>query len=345
VDTALPRLSIIFFSSADTGRGENRYAQVLRTAELADRLGFEAVWLPERHYHPFGGLFPSPAVLAAGVAARTERIRVRAGSVVAPLHDLTRIAEEWAMVDALSGGRAGLSLATGWNRGDFATARCAFEQRREYTFDAVARLRALWRGDEAETGVRTFPSPVQAELPLWLTATSGAATFEEAGRQGCSVLTAYLQLDRPTLERNVHRYTETLAEHAPGATPHVTLMLHACVGETRALAFAAAEEPLIAYQSQFLDLNDRAGAPGEPLSEEEKRDLARYAAHKYAAERGLVGGPADVMDRLEELGAIGVHEVACLVDFGLTEGQVTQTLQRLAEVTSPVGPGAARIRR
>ncbi|MFL6112947.1 MAG: MupA/Atu3671 family FMN-dependent luciferase-like monooxygenase, partial [Catenulispora sp.] len=212
--TGLPSLSIIFFSSADPGHGAARYAEILRAAELADRLGFEAVWLPERHYHPFGGLFPSPAVLATAVAARTTRIAVRAGSVVVPLHDPAAIAEEWAMVDVLSGGRAGLSLATGWNRGDFATARCDFAERREYTFTAVDTLRALWRGEAAKVGdgeaVRTFPAPVQRELPLWLTATSGPATFEEAGRRGCGVLTAYLQLDRPALRRNVAAYRSAL---------------------------------------------------------------------------------------------------------------------------------------
>ena len=77
------------------------------------------MWVPERHFHPLGGLFPNPAVVAAAVAARTTRIAVRAGSVVLPLHHVARVAEEWAAVDALSNGRVGISLASGWNRADF----------------------------------------------------------------------------------------------------------------------------------------------------------------------------------------------------------------------------------
>jgi natural product biosynthesis luciferase-like monooxygenase protein len=339
--TDLPKISVFFFSSADTGPGPRRYAEILRTAELADQLGFAAVWIPERHFHPFGGLFPNPAVLGAALAARTGRIAIRAGSVVVPLHDPVRIAEDWALVDALSDGRAGLSLATGWNRGDFALGRCGFDERRDYTFAAVETLRALWRGGEAkvtvdETGhaVRTYPAPVQPELPLWLTATSGPATFDEAGRRGLNLLTAYLQLDRPRLASNIRRYRQAFAAHAPGRVPHVTLMLHSCVAETASSAMAAAEEPLIAYQRQFLDLNDRAGDPDGLLTADEKRDLARYAAHKYAAERGLIGGPAEAAERLRELAGIGVDEVACLVDFGLSPAQVTETLTRLADVTS-----------
>lgn len=327
----------MFFSSADSGRHVDRYSYVMHSVALAEELGFEAAWLPERHFHPFGGLFPSPAVLGAALATRTKRIGIRAGSVVVPLHDVARIAEDWAMVDALSGGRAGLSLATGWNRGDFAIARCEFERRREYTFSSVETLRALWRGDQAKTAsgepVRTFPAPVQRELPLWLTATSGPKTFAEAGRRGCHLLTAYLQLDRPALESNVRLYRETLAEHSPGTAPHVTLMVHACVAETAAHAFTAAEKPLVAYQRQFLDLNDRAGGPGQPLTEREKQELARFTARKYAAERGLVGSPAEVAARLTELGAIGVHEVACLVDFGVSAEQMAETMRQLARVT------------
>ncbi|UWZ39423.1 LLM class flavin-dependent oxidoreductase [Dactylosporangium roseum] len=328
----------MFFSGADRGRGPDRYAEILRVTGLAEELGLEAVWLPERHYHPFGGLFPDPAVLGAALAARTERIGIRAGSVVVPLHDPVGIAERWALVDALSGGRAGVSLAAGWNRGDFALARCAFEQRREYTFAAVDTLRTLWRGETVQVSggqaVRTFPAPVRAELPLWLTATSAPDTFTEAGRRGCRVLTAFLQLDRVTLERNIRTYRTALAAHAPDRAPHVTLMLHACVAETTALAVAAAEPSLIAYQEQFLDLNDRAGGPGEPLTAAEKRELSRYSAHKYAVERGLIGGPEQAAARLEDLAGIGVDEVACLVDYGLAPQHVTETLRRLAALTS-----------
>ena len=330
----LPRLSVMFFGSADTGTGPGRYHEIIRIAELADGLGFEAVWVPERHYHQFGGLFPAPAVLAGALALRTRSIGLRAGSVVAPRHDPVTIAEDWALVDALSGGRAGLSLATGWNRGDFANARCSFEDRREYTFGAVNTLRRLWRGESVKAGdtevPRIFPSPVQNEVPLWLTATSGPATFAEAGRRGCRVLTAYLQLDRPSLQRNVALYRQTLADSCPERAPHVTLMLHTCVAGTAAEALAAVESPLLQQQEQFLDLNDRAG---DALTEDEKRDLARYAARKYARERGLVGGPAEVVERLRDLADIGIDEVACLVDFGITADQITETLTGLAAIT------------
>jgi alkanesulfonate monooxygenase SsuD/methylene tetrahydromethanopterin reductase-like flavin-dependent oxidoreductase (luciferase family) len=110
-------------------------------------------------------------------------------------------------------------------------------------------------------------------------------------------------------------------------------MMHTCVARSTAAALAAAEGPLVAYQKQFLDLNDRTADARTVLSPREKRDLARYAAGKYAAERGLVGGFDDVAARLEDLGTMGVDEVACLLDFGLPDDAVTETLTRLAPFT------------
>ena len=83
--------------------------------KFADEHGFHAIWLPERHFNQFGGLFPNPSVIGAALAMVTRNIQIRSGSIVAPLHHPVRIAEEWAVVDQLSGGRVGLSFASGWH--------------------------------------------------------------------------------------------------------------------------------------------------------------------------------------------------------------------------------------
>jgi natural product biosynthesis luciferase-like monooxygenase protein len=340
---AVPTLSVFFFTGADTGADTGpggRYDGVLSTAELADELGYEAVWIPERHFHPFGGLYPNPAVLGAALAARTRRIGIRAGSVVVPLHHPARIAEDWAMVDALSGGRAGVSVATGWNPADFALARCEFADRRKYTAEAVDTLRALWRGDTmaSDTGaVRTYPVAARGGPPMWLTAMSGPETFIAAGEGGFNVLTAFLQQDPRQLAGNIARYRRAFAGSGAGSggTPHVTLMVHTHVADSLSRAVAEVSGPLVTYQGSFLDLADRGGTPladEEPLTDEEKETLARYAAGKYATERGLVGGPAEIAARLRGFADLGVDEVACLVDFGMAPHQVRDTVTRLAGI-------------
>lgn len=333
---ALPTLSVFFFSQADTGpdTAGGRYDGVLSIAGLADELGYEAVWIPERHFHPFGGLYANPAVLGAALAVRTRRIGIRAGSVVVPLHHPARIAEDWAMVDALSGGRAGLSVATGWNMADFLLARCDFADRRKYTAEAVDTLRALWRGDSVADGIRTYPAAARGGPPLWLTAMSGPDTFLAAGEGGFRVLTAFLQQSAVQLADNIARYRRAFAGSGAGGTPHVTLMVHTHVADTLSRAVAEVTGPLLTYQGSFLDLANRGGgAPDEePLTDDEKAALARYAVGKYATERGLVGGPAEIAARLGEFAELGVDEVACLVDFGMTPGQVRETVTRVAEI-------------
>ena len=341
--SGLPRLSVFFFSSADTGAHRDKYAFILDAAVLADRLGFEAAWLPERHFHAFGGLFPNPAVLAAALATRTSRIRLRAGSVVLPLHHPARVVEEWSMVDALSGGRVDLSLATGWNKGDFILGGCAFDQRREYLFEHLDTLRELWRGGEIgyeldgeRIGVRTFPVPVQPELGLWLTATTGSDTFRRAGELGLNVLTGYLRQRREEMERSIEVYRDAHARGGHSAAPHVTLMVHSHAAEDAAQAVAAVVPPLAEYVDGFLGLNERGrsaiGRSDAALTEQERRDLAEYSARKYAWEMGLIGDEARVLEQLHYFAGIGVDEVACLVDYGLAANQDLASLRRLGEI-------------
>ena len=105
--------SLFFFSANEAEFAQVKYKLLIEAAKFADEHQFSAVWLPERHFHAFGGLYPNPSTLAAALAMVTERIRLRAGSVVWPLHHPIRVAEEWSVVDNLSNGRVDLSFATG----------------------------------------------------------------------------------------------------------------------------------------------------------------------------------------------------------------------------------------
>ena len=183
----------LFYFAADAGeRTRDRYRLLLEGAKFADTHGFAAVWTPERHFHAFGGLYPNPAVTSAAVAAVTERVEIRAGSVVLPLHNPIRVAEEWSVVDNLSNGRVGLSFASGWHANDFVLAPENFDDRRELMAAGIETIRALWRGESvpARSGdgrdieVAMFPPPVQREPPIWITAGGSPATFEMAGRDG-----------------------------------------------------------------------------------------------------------------------------------------------------------------
>ena len=86
VTAAWPTFSLLFFASEPAAFQRGKFDLFRESTRFADRHGFEAVWIPERHFHAFGGIFPNPALAGVVLAETTERIRIRAGSVVMPLH-------------------------------------------------------------------------------------------------------------------------------------------------------------------------------------------------------------------------------------------------------------------
>ena len=106
--------------------------------------------------------------------------RIRAGSVVGPLHHPLRIAEEWSVVDNISGGRVGISFASGWHATDFALRPENYADRRQYTLDYIDQVRKLWRGEAIQT-VDGVGKPQRAgHLPA--AGTAGAAGVADQRR-------------------------------------------------------------------------------------------------------------------------------------------------------------------
>jgi natural product biosynthesis luciferase-like monooxygenase protein len=315
--------SIYFFSANDTHDFGDRYRFLLDVARFADQHGFTAIWTPERHFQEFGGSFPNPSVLSAALAVATERIELRAGSVVMPHHHPVRVAEEWALVDQLSGGRVGICLATGWHKGDFVFYPDSYEQRRAVTLASIETLRSLWRGepmtfpgpDGEMLAARTYPRPVRADLPLWLVHTSNPETWVAAGNHGTNVLTLLDSWER--LADNITRYREARA--AAGHDPDggvVTVGLHAYVGDDEAAVWELVREPVRSYLSTFLT-QKRNDAAGAGITDEEQETLATLAAEDFYQRRSLLGTPDKCAAIVGRLADLGVGEIACLVDFGL----------------------------
>ncbi|MGW6393265.1 MupA/Atu3671 family FMN-dependent luciferase-like monooxygenase [Streptomyces sp. NPDC055103] len=336
--------SLFYFADDSTPEGDaGRYELLLEGARFADRHGFRAVWTPERHFHPFGGLYPNPSVVGAALAMITSTVAIRAGSVVAPLHHPLRIAEEWSVVDNLSGGRAGISLASGWHPVDFALSRGAYEDRKRLLTDSVEQLRGLWRGDGHEVvdgngapaTVRIFPPPVQRELPLWVTSAGDADTFRTAAAARAGVLTHLLHQDVDELAAKIAAYRRTAREAHDGWEGHVVLMLHTFLGADRDEVRATVEGPLRAYLRSSVHLLARSFGALDPdfdvdaLEDEDLDFLVARSFDTYFEQRGLFGTVEEATATVERLRGIGVDEVACLIDFGIDAKTVLDGLRPL----------------
>jgi natural product biosynthesis luciferase-like monooxygenase protein len=344
-------LSLFYFADDSAADGD-RYRLLLEGARFADANNFTAVWTPERHFHPFGGLYPNPSVTSAAIAAVTERVQIRAGSVVAPLHHPLRIAEEWSVVDNLSHGRAGVSFASGWHAGDFTLKPESYPGRRELVSEHIRTVQRLWRGETvtATNGagdlqeVRIFPPPVQPDLPVWLTSLGSVETFRLAGALGMGVLThLLLDQDLGILTTKITEYRKALAARPDyqGEPGHVVLMVHSYLDQTDDAAREVVRRPLSDYLRSALELTmvsqmDGAGRVDPSQISDEDMDFLVDRAFDRSFEAGLLGTVAKAEATIGRFREAGVDEVACLIDFGLPAETVLMGLRRLNQLREAV---------
>ncbi|ATZ23950.1 MupA/Atu3671 family FMN-dependent luciferase-like monooxygenase [Streptomyces lavendulae] len=348
--------SLFYFANDSDESGDaGRYQLLMDGARFADEHGFTAVWTPERHFHRFGGLYPNPAVTGAALAATTERVQIRAGSVVAPLHHPLRIAEDWSVVDNLSGGRVGISFASGWHPADFVMRPDGYEGRREVMDETVETVRALWRGESvtlpdgkgAPAEVKVFPPAVQRELPFWITSAGSVDTFRKAGAQGGGILTHLLSQDIDELRVKIAAYRDSYREHhgtnRDGRAGHVVLMLHTFLGSSTDEVRELVRSPLSEYLKTSFGLisGSISKKPGTFDSAEIQDADVDYLVERGFArffERQGMFGTVEQGERVVELLArTGVDEIGCLVDFGVSTKQTLESLEFLARLKDRCG--------
>ena len=363
----------LFYFAADVGEDSTyKYRLLLEGAKFADQHGFSAVWTPERHFHAFGGLYPNPSVTSAAIAVITDRIQIRAGSVVLPLHNPIRVAEEWSVVDNLSRGRVGLSFASGWHANDFVFAPDNYAIRRDVFLRDIDTVMKLWRGESipARSGngstieVRILPPPVQAAPPIWVTAAGNPETFRFAGQLGANCLTNMLGQDIEEIARKIAIYRAARREAGHAGDGIVSLMLHTFVGADLDAVREKVRKPFTDYLKTSTDLvkkarwefpafarpgkvagEDTTPVPQEELTPEETDALMAHAFERYFRTNGLFGTKEVCLEMIDKLKAAGVDEIACLVDFGVDTDSVLQSLVHLDEVRAasnrPVSAGEA----
>jgi natural product biosynthesis luciferase-like monooxygenase protein/amino acid adenylation domain-containing protein len=339
---------LYFFGNYDAAFSTDKYDLLMQGSRYGDKNGFNAVWLPERHFDKFGGFSPNPSVLAAALARETDTIQLRAGSVVMPLHHPLRVAEEWALVDNLSHGRAGISFASGWHPNDFALAPENFSNNREVTFDGITTVKRLWAGesvrflggDDKEVELSIYPRPKQQSLPAWLTVVGNPDTYRKAGEMGLGILTNLLGQSLEELEKNIAIYRQALTEHGhPSSAGNVAVLIHTYICEDHTTAVETARAPMCNYLLSSLSLFQKMAEslPAhlrdvDRASEADKAFIVAKAYERYIATRALIGSPEHCQPMLERLSRMGVNEIACFLDFGIAADSVMASLPNLTRL-------------
>lgn len=181
------RLRLGFLTHVEGGADiVESYRNAVELFTVADELGFDSGWVAQHHFSddPAGGL-PSPWVFLAHAAARTSRIHLGTAVTLASIEDPLRLAEDVAVVEALSGGRVELGIGSGFGESTFRAFGRDHARRRELTTEHFARTRSALLGEPVDdTGtVIKAPSPDLVRTRSWhaVFSTAGAAHVAAEG--------------------------------------------------------------------------------------------------------------------------------------------------------------------
>lgn len=315
------------------------YDAILREACAADELGWDNIWLAEHHFDVLGGIVPSPALFATAVAMRTQRVRVGAAVTVLPLHHAVRVAEEYAMLDVLSGGRVELGIGRGFTRHEFASLGISMESRDgrfsegvSVLLDAWTRDRFSFKGEHYDlSDVQVLPRPLQQpHPPIWLAASVNRASFELAGRLGFNVMLNPYSREVDEVRRGLDWYREALVQagHDVGSKRiMVNYHLYAARDE-----LAARDEPREALL-HYLSAVDRSSLRGDD-SGRTAFPPPSYDA-MYSA-RVMFGTPDAIESKIRAWMRFGVTDFCFMSLFGnLDPARSLASIQLFTEEVMP----------
>lgn len=292
------------------------WSQSMELVEHADTLGYDSFWLPENHFRE--GATASPLLTLAAVAARTKKLRLATTSILIPIHDPWRVAAEVATLDQLSGGRVIFGVGRGFEALMFRTFGVDPKDKRDRFDEALDTILDAWSGG-GEGFPPDLPLPVQRPNPPVVVAAFGPKGLRQASSRGLPYLASPLErLD--ALEDNYTRHREGLPTEIDADALEVPVMRTFHVASDRGEAGRARD----AAASEFQGIAERVG-----------KNLAAKAAGAVD-ERVVVGGVAEVVDRIEEYrDALGMDLMVVRPAPGTDHRERVASLERLVSEVLP----------
>ena len=285
------------------------YHEFIKYVVSAEELGFSSVFLVEHHFTGFGQVSASLNLLSY-LAARTEKIRLGTAVVVLPWHNPVLVAEEAATLDLLSNGRLDFGVGKGYRPYEF-SGFCIPQEEATARFDeAIDIIRKAWtnKGRFSYQGklwhydnIVVEPAPIQQPHPPFWMGAGSADSIRRAAREGYNLLLDQIAPINLIVER-VRTFRE---ECARVGRPYDPMM----VGVTRGLQIVHNEEErqrAIEVRRQVLkNIGDLARGPGAERYHHIKDDADAFELD----DAPLLGTPEEIIARLKQLEAGGVHNV------------------------------------
>ena len=292
----------------------------------AEEAGFETAWIGEHHAMEFT-IAPNPFIQLSHLAARTKRIRLGTGNIVAPFWHPIKLAGEAAMTDIACGGRLDLGIARGAYMFEYERlvpgldAMTAGQRMREL----IPAVRKLWDGDYEHSGEgwqfptsTSAPKPFQASVPIWVAARD-PNSHDFAVANGCNVQVTPLASGDEEVWRLIERFETAVAAHPEVARPRLMLLQHTFVAEDAAETAQLCDD-LSAFYGSFgaWFANKRPIKQGfmQPMTATE-RAAQPSLAPDLIGRNLVIGEAATVIERLKAYEAGGVDQFAIWIDSGI----------------------------
>jgi len=332
----------------DNRRGANEFvADILDEAVYAEEVGLNSAWIGEHHFSTLGVL-SCPDLVLATVAARTKRIRLAPAVTVLPLHHPIRVAEQWATLDLLSGGRVDFAAGRGYDRREYLPLDVSFEDNQAIFEEGMEVVRRLWATDEPIShhgkhycfdDVAITPKPVQRPIPAYV-ASFSQPSIELAGRLGCGLIVAPFAaaMTYGGLRQVSDLYRATCAKH--GQQPAglmCSYFIH--FADTKAEEEAARARQIRYYKECVI-----AAFPGDPKTAPPSyryfiamvERLRNVRPADLTENSVLLGAPAQIADTLKHVEAAGFDEVILYFNVGLkAHAQVKDEMARFMAEVAP----------
>ncbi|MDX1690886.1 MAG: LLM class flavin-dependent oxidoreductase [Acidimicrobiia bacterium] len=315
------------------------YAETLDLAEEADRLGFDSVWTTEHHFVD-DGYMPSLLVTSAALAARTERIAIATGVLLAPLHHPLRLAEDAATVQLLADGRLVLGLGLGWSRVEFSAFDADRTMRGRAMDEILPILRAAWSGhpldhhgevyDLEEVAVRPTP---HVPIPIVI---GGSA--EPAIRRAARLADGFLSNASPEgfAEQVAIATDEMEAVDRDPSTFSWRCYQYVWIGDDAVSAWDEALPHLVASRWKYSDMEASAVRGPGPLPEPPEPDEAAVESLRGRTLVGTAEQVAEGIRAIQEAAGVDIDFVSRSHFPGMSYAEQHEQLVRQAEELAPL---------
>jgi alkanesulfonate monooxygenase SsuD/methylene tetrahydromethanopterin reductase-like flavin-dependent oxidoreductase (luciferase family) len=336
----------------DNARTANELiADILDEAVYAEEVGLHSAWIGEHHFSTLGVL-SCPDLVLAQVAARTKKIRLAPAVTVLPLHHPIRVAEQWATLDMLSGGRVDFAAGRGYDRREYGPLGASFDDNQSIFEEGLEIVRRLWASAAPMThhgkhytfdDVSITPQPVQQPIPTYV-ASFSKPSIELAARLGCNLIVAPFAaaMTFGGLKQVADVYAE--ACHRQGNPPGrlmCSYFLHFADDPAEEAAARARQVRYYRECAVFAFPGDAKTAPPsyryfaeivDRLHKVQPADLSENAV--------LLGSSTQIIDTLKKVEAAGIAEVILYVTVGLKpHAQVKHEMARFMAEVAPAFAG------